>query len=71
MSGKSHVIKDVKHLDVANAVKSLAIVNENYKLLYYQFLNFRQLYHLLNKIGPVFKLEQLLIRMLKIKLAPA
>ena len=43
MSGKSHVIKYVKHLDVANAVKSLAIVNENYKcpfthlkcLLYY------------------------------------
>ena len=31
MSGKSHVIKYVKHLDVANAVKSLAIVNENYK----------------------------------------
>ena len=31
MSGKSHVIEYVKHLNVANAVKSLAIVNENYK----------------------------------------
>ena len=37
MSGKSHVIKDVKHLDVANAVKSLAIVNENYKCPFTHF----------------------------------
>ena len=30
MSGKPHIIKYVKHLDVANAVKGITIVNENY-----------------------------------------
>ena len=31
MSGKPHVIKYVKHMDVTNAVKALTIVNGNYK----------------------------------------